>query len=371
VIYISCALYKEAEPLIKKLQLKPASDINAAGKYCRNIFKNEAALLILTGSGNLTSAICLSETLSVMEIKKCDTFINFGSAAGTPGMTGLYFGHKLTETPSGRTFYPDMIYADALIAPEAEVFTVPVPYVAEDSKLLEREESSTSAIAEDLKLLEREESPISVTCRLYDMEAASVYQVAERHFSQENIFILKYVTDNGVHTGKLSKDVSDDSSVAGGSQNIKDACIQGRAISKISSMTGDDNKKISSSEPKLNLSEGMINLTPTPEVTELILKFINELISKEELKKASDKSDKENLKSDSELSRLADKLSELFSASETMKSDIYKLLLYRELAFEDALAFVETFLNEYNLTEPVVRKKGKELLINFRERIIG
>jgi hypothetical protein len=122
---------------------------------------------------------------------------------------------------------------------------------------------------------------------------------------------------------------------------------------------------------KPNLSEGMINLTPSPEVTELILKFINELISKEELKKTSDKSDKENLKSDSELSRLADRLSELFSASETMKSDIYKLLLYRELAFEDALTFVETFLNEYNLTEPFVRKKGKELLINFRERIIG
>lgn len=339
MIYISCALYKEAEPLIKNLHLKPASDIKAAGKYCRNIFKNEDALLILTGSGNLTSAICLSETLSVMEIKKSDTFINFGSAAGTHGMTGLYFGNKLTETPSGRTFYPDMIYADALIAPEAEVFTVPIPYVAENSKLLEREESSTSTIAENLKLLEREESPTfataenfqikeseepvaSATFRLYDMEGASVYQVAERHFSQENIFILKYVTDNGVGL-------------------------------------------------KPNLSEGMINLTPSPEVTELILKFINELISKEELKKTSDKSDKENLKSDSELSRLADRLSELFSASETMKSDIYKLLLYRELAFEDALTFVETFLNEYNLTEPVVRKKGKELLINFRERIIG
>ena len=57
MIYIACAIYKEAKPLIEKYNLKRIDD----GKF--QIFRNDTVTLIITGSGQTNAAIALTYLL--------------------------------------------------------------------------------------------------------------------------------------------------------------------------------------------------------------------------------------------------------------------------------------------------------------------
>lgn len=85
------------------------------------------------------------------------------------------FCNKITEQTTGRTFYPDVIYRHPFA--EAEIVTQAVPYRGAN---------------------ETQDPENGAGARLYDMEAAAVYQAGAYYFGPHQMTFLKVVTDHGV-----------------------------------------------------------------------------------------------------------------------------------------------------------------------------
>ena len=157
MIYLICALYPEAKPLIDKFKLKKTDD----GKF--QIFKDDAITLVITGTGQISAAIATAYVLTKYECHKADFVINIGICAGMLPVKRAYLINKITDVSSGRTYYPDMLYKSAF--EESELF------------------SGNSILSEG-------------NYPLYDMEAAAIYQAAIKFISTDRISFIKIVSDN-------------------------------------------------------------------------------------------------------------------------------------------------------------------------------
>jgi hypothetical protein len=137
------------------------------------VFSNEAAgmRVVLTGAGSVAAATAVAELSTCYPPKKTDLLINFGScAAGDSFAVGqIFYCNKITESCSGRTFYPDVLYRH----PFAEAVIVSA------AKVMSREEMQASDA-------------------LCDMEAAAIYQAGNYYYSPHQMSFLKVVTDHGV-----------------------------------------------------------------------------------------------------------------------------------------------------------------------------
>ncbi len=163
MIYISCALYMEAAPFIRRFHC------NADVSFLHGrVFLGEQATVIVTGTGMVAAAIALTEALTRLTPKENDLFVNIGvcgcSSSEVPlGETFLI--HKLTDGTTGRDYYPDMLFLHSLR--EAALITVPIP-----------QQTAREGFV------------------LYDTEATALYLAALPHFSTDRLFFFKTVSDH-------------------------------------------------------------------------------------------------------------------------------------------------------------------------------
>lgn len=177
MIYLFTAFYAEAQCVIAHYKLKK----DTAHTHFQ-LFENEELKirLILTGAGNIAAACAVSGTFGEFPPGKGDFLVNIGSAAADANDPSVRDGeiflcNKITEQTTGRTFYPDVIYRHPFA--EAEIVTQAVPYRGVN---------------------ETQDPENGAEPRLYDMEAAAVYQAGAYYFGPHQMSFLKVVTDYGV-----------------------------------------------------------------------------------------------------------------------------------------------------------------------------
>ncbi|CDF58416.1 Spore photoproduct(EC:) [Thermobrachium celere] len=162
MLYISTALYIEAQEFIKKLNLKRDNSIT---KF--EVFKNEDVLLIITGVGKVKSAVAVSYLLSKYDIKENDLFINIGVCGcrdRNVQFGEIFICNKILDNDTKYTYYPDMLLAHPFKEASIETFS---------RKVAEEE----------------------VEAELVDMESSALYQAASLFFQPHQIIFLKIVSD--------------------------------------------------------------------------------------------------------------------------------------------------------------------------------
>ena len=188
MLTIYCALFSEAQEIIKQFQLK---------KETRNthfqVFSDtkEEIRLVLTGVGAIAAATAVAEISSCYPPKQTDLLLNFGSCAAEDKVPigKVFMCNKLTEECSGRTFYPDMLYNHPFL--EAELISRP--------KIQSLKEMETDCTKE----MEWKET------RLYDMEAAAVYQAGNYYYGPHQMIFLKVVSDHGCKEERKEGKIAD------------------------------------------------------------------------------------------------------------------------------------------------------------------
>lgn len=163
MIYLFCALWQEAAPLVRALDLKKNPNDTA---YQR--FGGEDLNLVITGPGKTAAACCVGYTLREEPDLHGTHLVNFGSAGGKTPEEGLYLIRKIRDPDTDRCFYPDLLLASGL--PERGIETVSRP-AAEDA--------------------------IKETDVLFDMEASAVYEAGAHFLGPHQLHFLKFVSDSG------------------------------------------------------------------------------------------------------------------------------------------------------------------------------
>lgn len=162
MIYIAMALYAEAAPLINTLGLTRK---NGTGSWQEYIDEEQSICLFLTGVGKVEAATAVSHFATKYAMGDNDFLLQLGSCAGRK-MGQAYVIHRINDADTGRSYYPDILYAHSL--PESSVTT--------GSRLRQNEIEDAS---------------------LYDMEASGVYQAAVRFLGQHRMAFVKVVSDAG------------------------------------------------------------------------------------------------------------------------------------------------------------------------------
>lgn len=216
MIYIFCALYHEAEPLIREYGLKKKTD-----ETCFPVFFDEEKqiLLTVTGCGMNAATVAVARICTKRTPQPEDFLVNIGTCAWVSAKNGsdetckniseketadadgvhssekrktvqeqsvkageVYLCKKITEHVTGRTFYPDILYRHPFA--EAEIVTGVMSYRTENrTELMKKYETAIKNSVQD--------------GFLYDMEASSIYQAGAYFFSPHQMSFLKVVTDEG------------------------------------------------------------------------------------------------------------------------------------------------------------------------------
>lgn len=171
MIYIFTALYQEAHGLIRAYDLKK----NMTRKRFQ-VFENEeeGICLTVTGSGAIAAAAAVSSIATEKGAGEADFLVNIGTCASKEKQ-GIFLCNRIEEASTGRTFYPDLIYA----APFKEASICTVSQVMTETK--------TSALTQEKN---------STPC-LYDMEASAVYQAGAYFFPPHKMSFVKVISDQG------------------------------------------------------------------------------------------------------------------------------------------------------------------------------
>lgn len=164
MVYYICAMRFEAEPFIKRLDLKK----NTFYKRIE-VFENDRCAVLVTGAGFLKAAMAVTELLTTRDISTKDLIINVG-ICGYMGENNFAKGtaficNSIKSGYDGRTYYPDMIYK----SPFRECSLVTYSSVV-----------SGSAQRKDC---------------MVDMEAAGVYEASIRFVKINHIAFIKIVSD--------------------------------------------------------------------------------------------------------------------------------------------------------------------------------
>lgn len=162
MIYIVCALYIEAKPLIEKYNLKKD---NSYTKF--QIFSNDSIKVVLSGVGKIKSAIALTYLMSNEKNDKNSYIINIGYVGTTLDnvkLGDIFIPNKIISETNKKNYYLDMLYKHNFL--EGTLHTY-------DEILYENRDS----------------------VEYVDMEAYGFYEAAACFFKRDRIFILKIVSD--------------------------------------------------------------------------------------------------------------------------------------------------------------------------------
>lgn len=187
MIYISTALYCEAQPFIGHYNLK--KDMTES-KF--QIFRNDSILLIITKTGSINAAIGVTYLCTGHIPGPSDLFINIGICAGMNNdisVGTLFLCNKITEQVTSRSYYPDVLFAH----PFLEGSIISSPNIINNK----REEKYVN------------EKPNMVKELLIDMEAAGAYQGASIFFQPHQLIFLKVVSDYGTGEKVTPEKVTD------------------------------------------------------------------------------------------------------------------------------------------------------------------
>ncbi len=347
MLYLSFALYREASNFIKELKLK--SEKNAQGYQ---VFSADGIKLIVTGTGNISPSISLTDFFTGEKISPSDFFFNVGSSASysEENYGKIFICNKIFEASTARCFYPDMLFSNIISnifsdicsetfsgncrntvsyaenisdfrAGEAVCITLPVP--AENTSQMKSYSNS---------LLCDSESEADV---IFDMEASSCYQTAVRYFKTGRMVFLKYVTDSGLKAKKAGEKIN-----IGPSDITAERLLRCFRFFAGLSASGGEAPGTTYESCGLNLKAFSVNGK-----------------SKEELLRNASES--------------AGALAPLLSCSVTMRYELEKLLLYCECSGKSSLDTVNSFIQTHSAQLPAPKKAGIQLLRTFKEKLIG
>ncbi len=283
MMYIFCALYHEAEPLIREYGLKKKTD-----ETCFPVFFDEEKqiLLTVTGCGMNAATVAVARICTKRTPQPEDFLVNIGTCAWVSAKNGsdetrkniseketvggicrnisekettggicrnvseketadadgvhssekrktvqeqsvkageVYLCKKITEHVTGRTFYPDILYRHPFA--EAEIVTGVMSYRTENrTELMKKYETAIKNSAQE--------------GFLYDMEASAVYQAGAYFFGPHQMSFLKVVTDEGNVQGLSAEMLKQ--SIAGAVSEIRSYLDELRKIDGIKKL---QNKK--------------------------------------------------------------------------------------------------------------------------------
>lgn len=166
MIYIITALAGEAIPFINAFKLK--KDISYT-KF--DMFKNEQIRLILSGTGKVKSAVATTYLLAKESPRAEDRIVNIGIAGSSKDehkIGSVFLINKITDSSSGKSFYPETNFRHEL--KEERIVTFDRP--ARKNDLADSQEG------------------------LADMEASGFYEAAGNYFHSHRIHILKVISDH-------------------------------------------------------------------------------------------------------------------------------------------------------------------------------
>ncbi len=170
MIYIFTALYCEAQIFIRQFHLKK----NLMSTRFQEFDNEETGIrLILTGSGEIAAATAVGSVCTACQPKEKDILLNIGTCAQTGGSLGVFLCNKIIEQATEKAFYPDILYHH--------------PF-------------SEGTIVTGMKTWNNEgDSPMALTTegKLYDMEAAAIYQAGSCFFGPHQMVFVKIVSDGG------------------------------------------------------------------------------------------------------------------------------------------------------------------------------
>jgi hypothetical protein len=245
MILIICALYPEAQPLIKSLSLVQDKNERYYKKYSND--ENDICLWI-TGTGPLSASTAVGYALSSCENSLDNIHIlNFGCCAfvnnrsdkssafvnnrsdkspafdddktcvnnntvinTADSKASLYLCNKLVNVDSGRSFYPDLLLKSDL--DEAAIVTGSKIFKAEDTLDVigsfdinsNDDLNSNDVNSNDDHRNSDANNKCFVSPVLYDMEAAAIYESASHFVGPHQMHFLKFVTDQG--EGRITAD---------------------------------------------------------------------------------------------------------------------------------------------------------------------
>ena len=264
MIHIFTALYQEAKPLIQALGLKKRA---AQTHYQQFLSEAQDLCLTITGVGPMQAAAVTASVLTDFDAGAQDQLLSLGTAARltqceyserneyaraqaessetaeaackdmsdgrAEKVDSLYHIHRITDAATKRDFYPDMLLNTGL--PEASLIT--------GAKLLTARDMRSEVEAQrDVKF--RQDTPDDAAPgtladrlaapRLYDMEAAAVYQAASMFLGPHQMNFLRIVTDDGLtqeemETGMTKRTETSVAFVAGSEVNPAASTAQSQA----------------------------------------------------------------------------------------------------------------------------------------------
>lgn len=159
-VFVFCALACEAKPLIDAWKLSRQTSLHAFATY-----SNSTHTVVVSGIGKAAMAGAVGYTLSRFAECPAPILINFGIAGhATQPCGSAYLVNKLTDSETGRRFYPQLAFCSP--CPTSSLISCPRPEIEYKAD------------------------------GLYDMEASAFYEIAMRFSSCELSHCLKVVSDN-------------------------------------------------------------------------------------------------------------------------------------------------------------------------------
>jgi nucleoside phosphorylase len=218
MLYISTALYCEAQPFIRYYNLK-----KEVMDHRFQIFKNENVIVIITKTGNVNAAIGVTYLCSGRVPCPSDLFINIGVCAAYKKdipIGTVFLCNKIIDQVTNRSYYPDVLFRHPFF--ESAITSSPcmINHVREEKHTTEEnqtteknqttEENQTTEdkerqnkyeITKDVLRKEIENFPKEninlVNDTLIDMEAAGIYQAASIFFQSHQLIFIKMISDYG------------------------------------------------------------------------------------------------------------------------------------------------------------------------------
>lgn len=166
MILVVTALHCEARPIITHFKLK-----KDAGSTKFDVYSNEEMSLVVSGTGILKCAVATTFLLTYISAKRVSGIFNIGiCGAVSPDIeigTPVLF-HKIVNTETGKTYYPDML----------------TPHCLTEGTL----QSSSAPVVSD--------NPEPIESGFVDMEAAGFMEAAGTFLPPHSIYCLKLVSDH-------------------------------------------------------------------------------------------------------------------------------------------------------------------------------
>lgn len=166
MIYICSAMYIEAEPFIKRLDLKKDTKVT---KF--QIFRNEEFILLITGAGKIKSSIAATYMLTKYEPHESDIFLNIGFCGSKNASYKIgqsFLCNKIIDNDTQKTYFTDILFKHHFNETSIDTFSIPVN-------------------SENIKT--------AIEGELVDMESSALYESALTFMQPHQIFFIKIVSD--------------------------------------------------------------------------------------------------------------------------------------------------------------------------------